>query len=385
MNATRHPQGAERRAPLLAALALAALATPAGIGAAAAQTAAPPATDPAPAPSPTPTPAPAATPAPTPEAAPRWSGLVYGDYYDVLRSHRDELEQRNGFWIRRLYFAYDLPLSTAFAMRLRVETNSKGDFQSTGVLSVYLKDAWIKWTHGAHAVAFGMVPTPSIEFVDGLQGYRPLEKSPIDLYKWDSSRDTGLLARGRLGAQRTEYALELGNGSGSGSETDAGKALRGQLLHRFARGLVLEGYADFQQRPAGRSRSTLEAMLVWQRRAWRASLQYGHQRRRGAGRDGADLGLDFLSAFAAAPLRPNLELVGRLDRAFQAVPGGETFDYFPFSEKARLVVGYAGLDFLLAKHVHLIPNVEFAAYDRAADGTRPGTDVMPRATVFFNW
>jgi hypothetical protein len=126
-------------------------------------------------------------------------------------------------------------------------------------------------------------------------------------------------------------------------------------------------------------------MVVWQRRAWRASLQLGHQRRREAGRDGSDLGLDFLSAFAAVPLRPNLELVGRLDRAFQAVPGSDSFDYFPFSEKARFVVGYAALDVLLAKHVHLIPNVEFAAYGRATDGARPGTDVMPRATVFYSW
>jgi hypothetical protein len=93
----------------------------------------------------------------------------------------------------------------------------------------------------------------------------------------------------------------------------------------------------------------------------------------------------FLSAFAAVPLRPNLELVGRLDRAFQAVPGSDSFDYFPFSEKARFVVGYAALDLLLAKHVHLIPNVEFAAYGRTTDGTRPGTDVMPRATVFYSW
>jgi hypothetical protein len=39
----------------------------------------------------------------------------------------------------------------------------------------------------------------------------------------------------------------------------------------------------------------------------------------------------------------------------------------------------------LAKGVHLIPNVELTVYDEAADGTTPGTDVVPRLTLFFAW
>ncbi|HKZ32439.1 MAG TPA: hypothetical protein VJ648_08795 [Vicinamibacteria bacterium] len=221
----------------------------------------------------TPAQSPPSAPAPPPaqaaeaDVAPAFkiSGLVYGDYYYVAANHRDELEGQNGFWLRRVYLTYDHTLSKAFSLRVRLEMNSKGDFESTGVNTPYLKDAWLKWARGAHALVFGMAPSPQIEFVEAFQGYRSIEKTPIDLYRWDSSRDLGVVLLGRFGrAQRTSYALQLGNGSGTGSEVDQSKSARAQLVHRFANGLVLEGYADWQDRPDGRDVSTLEAFAGWQ-------------------------------------------------------------------------------------------------------------------------
>ncbi len=323
----------------------------------------------------------------TEEAPPfRISGLVYADYYYVAENHRDELEGQNGFWIRRLYFTYDHTLTQSLSLRVRLEVNSKGDFQSTGVNTPYLKDAWLKWAFGAHALTFGLAPTPNIDFIDAFQGYRSLEKSPLDLYRWDSSRDFGLLQQGGFGKEkRTRYSFQFGNGSGTGSETDASKAVRGEIVHRFAGGLVLEAYADWQDRPGGRDVSTLEAVAGWQEKGWRASLQYGRQERRAAGPGGEDLSLDFLSAFAAVQVSPRVTLLGRVDRNFDPIPGGEAIDYLPFSDQAKSVFGLVAVDVTLAKTVHLIPNVEVTTYDDASDGTKPGTDVVPRVTLFFSW
>ena len=267
-----------------------------------------------------------APPAPPPPAAPakaeapppfRISGLVYGDYYYVASSHRDDLEGQNGFWIRRLYLTYDHTLSKSFSLRARLEANGKGDFRSTGVNTPYVKDLWLKWGFGRHSLTFGMAPTANIDFVDGFQGYRSIEKNPFDLYRWDSSRDLGVVVQGGLGEQaRTRYSFQLGNGSGTGSEVDQSKSVRGQVVHRFAGGLVLEGYADWQDRPDGRDVSTLEAFAGWQAKTWRASLQYGRQERREAGPDRANLSLDFLSAFAAVKVSGKATLVGRVDRNF---------------------------------------------------------------------
>jgi hypothetical protein len=358
-------------APRLTALRLALLIVPALASRAVAQT------------SPPPPPAPKAE-----EAAPAFklSGLVFGDYYYVADSHRDELVDQNGFWIRRLYFTYDHTLSKSLSVRVRLEVNSRGDFKSAGVNTPYFKDAWLKWTFGAHALTAGLAPTANIDFVDGFQGYRQIEKNPFDLYRWDSSRDLGVLLQGGLGRERrTRYSLQFGNGSGTGSETDASKSVRGELSHRFAGGLVLEAYADWQDRPEGRDFSTLSAFLGWQEKGWRASLQYGRQERREAGTEGEDLSLDFLSAFAAVQVSPRVTLVGRVDRNFDPIPNGETTDYMPFSDRAPSVFGYAAVDVTLAKGVHLIPNVELTVYDEAADGATPGTDVVPRLTLFFAW
>jgi hypothetical protein len=337
-----------------------------------------------------PPPAPPPPPPPKVEEAPapafKISGLVYGDYYDVVADHRDDIEGQNGFWIRRLYFTYDHTLSKSLSLRVRLEANSKGDFVSTGVNTPYIKDAWLKWAFGAHALTIGLAPTPNIDFVDSFQGYRSVEKNPFDLYRWDSSRDLGLLLQGGLGKdKRTRYSFHFGDGSGTGSETNASKAVRGQLSHRFANGLALEAYADWQDRPDGRDVSTLEAFAGWQEKTWRASLQYGHQDRREAGPGGSDLALDFLSAFAVVQVSPKVAVLGRVDRNFDPIPNGETIDYMPFSDQAKSVFGYVGVDVTLSRNVHLIPNVEMTVYGEAADGSTPGTDLVPRVTLFFSW
>jgi hypothetical protein len=74
-----------------------------------------------------------------------------------------------------------------------------------------------------------------------------------------------------------------------------------------------------------------------------------------------------------------------VDRNFDPIPNGETIDYMPFAAEAKSVFGLLGVDITLANGVHLIPNVEVTAYDAAADGTRPGTDVVPRVTLYFSW
>jgi hypothetical protein len=337
-------------------------------------------------------PATQAAPAPTqpepadkPEASFRISGLVYADYYYVAENHREELEGRNGFWLRRVYLTYDHTLAKAFTLRVRLEANSEGDFESTGIQAVYLKDAWLRWSRGGHALTFGLSPTPHIEFVEAFQGYRSIEKTPFDLYRWDTSRDMGLAWQGRFGrTQATSAALSFGNGSGNGSEVDASKTVRGQLAHRFASGLSLEGYADWQDQPDGGDISTLEAFLGWKVKRWRASLQYGWQRRRAAGADGSPLELEFLSGFATLELRPKLAAVARLDYNFDPVPDGETIDYLPFAETARALLGYAALDVTFARNVHLIPNVEWITY-RHAEGETPASDLVPRVTLFFSW
>jgi hypothetical protein len=132
----------------------------------------------------------------------------------------------------------------------------------------------------------------------------------------------------------------------------------------------------------GRDVSTLAPLRAGRRRG--GARRYSTAARNGAGP--ARYGLSAISpAFAAVQVTPRVSVLGRVDRSFDPIPGGETIDYLPFADDAKPVFGLVGLDVTLAKTVHLIPNVEIIAYGETADGATPGTDVVPRVTLFFSW
>ncbi|MBK5298857.1 MAG: hypothetical protein JJE40_17015 [Vicinamibacteria bacterium] len=330
-------------------------------------------------------------PGPAPQAAeeakkaePSWkiSGLIYADYYWFTADHRDAVEGQDGFWFRRIYLTYDHKFSDAFSTRVRLEMNSPGDFSSSQRMTPYVKDAWLKWTKGKHAVLFGMAPTPSFEFVESVWGYRSVEKTPLDLLRWDSSRDTGVLAQGALGG-RTRYSVQLGNGSGVNGETDRTKAFRGAVRHEIVKGLTVEGYADVQDRPDVARWSTWQVFGGFVRPAGRLGAHFTQQRRRSA--PGSDVTLDLVSVFGARRLRERLWVYGRADHNFDPVPDGEKIDYLPMSDKAGNTLWIGGVDVELDRHVFFQPHVEIVDYGTPVSGPGLATDVVVKATLFVTW
>lgn len=320
----------------------------------------------------------------TKKAEPAWkiSGLIYGDYYWMAANHRDALEDQNGLWFRRIYLTYDHTFSDAFSARVRLEMNSPGDFSTSQRLTPYVKDAFLRWTRGRHAVLVGIAPTPSFEFVESVWGYRSVEKTPLDLLRWDSSRDTGILAQGALGG-RTRYSVQVGNGNGVNGETDRTKAFRGALRHEVLRGLTVEGYADLQDRPAAARWATWQVFGSFVRPTGRVGAHVTQQRRRSS--SGTDVTLDLVSVFGARKLRDRLWAFGRADHNFDPVPDGEKIEYMPMSDRAGNTLWIGGVDLELDRHVFFQPHVEIVDYGRAVSGAGVPTDVMLKATVFVTW
>ena len=81
----------------------------------------------------------------------------------------------------------------------------------------------------------------------------------------------------------------------------------------------------------------------------------------------------------------------RFDRYFDPNPDGAEISYLPFDPTAASNLFIAGLDFSPSKDVHIIPNVEIVVYDepdsgiRYAAGIKPGSDVMPRITLYYRF
>lgn len=312
------------------------------------------------------------------------SGLAYMDFYWVAASHLDSLEDRTGFWFRRIYVTLDQDLGQEFSLRLRLEMNSPGDFTSAVTADPFVKDAYLRWQRDRHEVVFGLSPSPTFDFIESFWGYRPVEKTVGDLQKLSDSRDLGIAARGSLDRRRlVRYHFQAGNGSGTKGETNEGKKAALSLGLHTPAGLVVQGYADFEGRPGGTDRHTVQGFVGYRAEAGRVGVQVGRQVRDVPG--GPDTDLDYLSAFGAVRLRSEVSLLARFDRLFDPNPEGPKIAYLPFAATAKSNLLIAGLDLRLHESIHIIPNIEYIFYDAVGEAGAPGDDAIPRLTVFYRF
>jgi len=310
------------------------------------------------------------------------SGIVFGDYYWIAANHNDNLEGDNGFWLRRVYFTYDRNLSDSFSSRVRLEMSSPGDFITNAKLTAVIKDAYLKWKYNGQQVIFGISPTPSFSVVENYWRYRFMEKTPLDLQGYASSRDFGIAAKGPLNNEGTvKYHFMFANGNSNKSETNKGKKVMLSLGY-FPGNFVIEAYGDWERMPADVNYVTLQGFAAYQNKQFTAGVQYAYQVRD----DGfPDNDQSLLSLFTHFKANEDLTGVLRLDHTFEANPAGGGIDYIPFSNDAEATLIIAGLDYTPAENIHVVPNIESVAYGETPAGDTPDADLIPRMTVSFNF
>lgn len=308
------------------------------------------------------------------------SGYVFGDYYYVVSNHDEDLEGSNGFWLRRIYLGYDRNLSEAFSTRLRLEMNSAGDFATNEKLTPVVKDAYLRWKHNEHSVYLGISSSPIWGLIEDFWGYRAVEKTPLDLQRFGSSRDFGVAVKGKLDSgKRVSYHVMFGNGSSNGSENNDGKKVMLSLSTKASSGLLVEGYVDFEDRPGDANRYTLQGFAGYESDDFRLGVQFAHQNRQTTG---DDVTLQLGSVFAVAKLSEKTWGYARIDRQFDANPEGARIEYIPFDATAKSTFLLAGIDYAATSNVHFMPNIEAIVY---SGGTEPDSDVIPRFTFYYSF
>lgn len=331
------------------------------------------------------TPAPANAPAPPPY---KISGTVFGDYYGFAEHHLPEWEGQHGFWLRRVYLTYDHTLSESFAMRLRLEMNSNGKLAG-GSLTPYVKDAYLRWNvHGRQALTLGIQPSLTFDFVESVWGLRHVEKTPLDLYRWDSSRDTGVTLSGPVNAAGTaKYAVQAGNDSGNNAETDAQKGFRASARYEPKQGLAVEVMAGHANRANDADRTTAQVFAGWRAPRLRAGAQYSFQRRRSTA---GETDLDLVSGFGVFAIRPRLEAFARVDRVADSCADCGAIDYLPIATTHPFTTVIAGVDYALhsspQSSVRISPNVEWVHYRDGDAGGAMGAPVDDKVLrLTFSW
>jgi len=331
------------------------------------------------------------TPAPAPAPQPwRISGLVFGDYYWFAKNHSSTWQDQHGLWLRRAYFTFDYTFSPTITTRLRLEMNSNGKLAG-GSLTPYVKDAYLRWTYyGRQQLTLGIQPSLTFNYLESAWGLRHIEKTPLDLYRWDSSRDTGVTLSGPLNLSRSlSYAVQYGNESGNASEVDTKKAVRGTLRYDSDPGITVEVMAGHFNRANDADRTTAQGVVTYGAERVRAGFQYSFQKRRPARPVPpgiSDINLDLFSGFAVVDIEPQkMSAFFRVDRHADPCLDCASLDYLPIDPRAPFTMTLVGMEFYAHPSVRFSPNVEIVTYGTPRVGTKPKNDVVARLTFYWVW
>ncbi|MBI4055366.1 MAG: hypothetical protein HY402_04445 [Elusimicrobia bacterium] len=326
----------------------------------------------------------------------KWSGYIFGDAYWFAAHHTKKFQGQNGVWLRRIYLTYDYDIGDNFATRLRMEA-SQSDFTAAATtMQPFLKDAYLEWKcpTAPSSLFFGLSASPTWDEIENFWGYRPVEKTPLDLQKWGGSRDVGLAARGFWDKEKTfGYHAMVGSGSDTKQETNKNKKLYLALDGKVA-GWYVQAYGDYENNRDGTPGSswyTLQGFIGWKSEGGRLGVQYAHQVREVT--PAPDLRLDILSAFAVKKLAEKWSAFARLDYHADPNPDASKITYFGLSGSGATNVNTAkntllvfGADYSRAEgKVHLMPNVEVFLFGKNGSGERPKEVVIPRLTAYYKF
>lgn len=311
------------------------------------------------------------------------SGRVFSDYYWFASHHDDAVEGQNGFWFRRVYLTYDREISESFTSRVRLEMSSEGDFLTNAKMSPVVKDLYLRWQNDFHQVTAGLTSTPTWGLVEDVWGYRSVEKTPLDLFDFGSSRDIGLSVRGQFDEQGTlEYQFMIGNGNSNRTELNKGKKVMLSLAYHVTEHIVGQVYGDWNSLPNEVDIITIQGFLAYRAENMSAGLLYAHQKRT---LPLADLDLDLASVFTNFRLSETAKGFFRVDHSFNPVPGIGSNDYIPINSTTESTFMVGGVDMEVGPDIHLIPNIETIVYGEGPGGTTPSTDLIPRLTLFYRF
>jgi hypothetical protein len=334
----------------------------------------------------------------------KFSGLMFGDYYWYYDRHQDgisisdptRVEGQHGLWFRRIYFTYDFTYNERLTTRFRLEANSNGEFTG-GDLTPYVKDAHLKWAYtGKQELTLGIHPTLTFDWFDGFWGLRHIEKTSADLYRLDSSRDFGFTFDGPTPIDGLSYAVQFGNESGNGSETQEGKIIRAEGLYERGSSLALEGFYSFGTRPDDEHRQTAQGIVGYRASAARVGGQYLWQQRRSGLASVPHQTIAVWSGFGVwefLPKKANLFLradrvEGHLADLETGLPGAEGIDYWLLSSQSPFTTWIVGGEWYLHPAVRLSPNLEMVRYTDEPDPVNnPGRrqDAQVRFTFFWTF
>jgi len=314
-------------------------------------------------------------------------GYMIAEYFYVANHQVEDYEGRHGFWFRRIYFTYENKLGDKVKMRLRFEMNSEGDF-SSATLGPVVKDAYLDFKLGGGAsLRAGIQSPPSFANLEDIWGYRSLEKTPLDLYKWTSSRDFGLSLKG---GKAFFYQFMFGQGSSNKGEADKGKKIYGMVGYKTESGFHLEVNGHFEARKEIYEEFIIHPFIAYSGDWGRVGVEYAYNDLKKKDDNGdTKYKYNLLSFFVVFSASEKVDIIGRYDMnwgdGYKTNFKGSGFDYVPLADYHEFSFIIGAVSFNVYKNVWLIPNIKYATYKENAPLEKPDASLFANLTLWFKF
>lgn len=307
------------------------------------------------------------------------SGVLFFDYYSVGQHHDPTVKGKDGFWARRIYLTYDQRLSEKLTAQARLEAKDPGDFSTSQNLEPFFKDLWLRYTERGHKFTIGLIPTPTTAVAEERLGYRPFERTPLDLLKMGSTRDKGLSIAGPIDAEgKADYMVMIGDGSGTKSSKGDTKAYYGRVGYKVTPEIMADLYGDSYKKEGGVDWRTVKGELSYVGPKAVIGLLYASQKRTKPG--SPDLTLNVFSVYGEYKANDKIRPFVLYDVVSDAVPEGDKIEYLKMSTTGKPTLFGIGVRFKIDDHVEIIPNFETVTYRSVGGAPAPGRDTFFRVT-----
>ena len=269
---------------------------------------------------------------------------IFSNYHATLEGG----ETAQAFELQRVYLGYQHNFSKNLSGQavLDVGDPGVGGLQMTA----YVKNAYLKYKTGNFSTNFGLISTTQFKVQESAWGYRYIEKSFQDAYKFNSSADLGISASYKIGDIISADVI-VANGEGYKKiEADSTFRTGFGLTLTPINGLTVRGYYDFSTNEV--TQSSLAAFIGYEIGFISIGAEYMKMSNY---KFTSNQELNGLSFYSTAKLGDKLKVFGRFDNLSSNVLAGET-EAWQLSKDGQLYI--AGLEFSPVKGVKLAPNFQ---------------------------
>ncbi len=252
----------------------------------------------------------------------------------------------SAFEITRAYLGYQYAFSAEWDgyIVLDVGDPEAGDHQ----YAAFLKNAYVRYRKSNLSFLFGMISTTQFKVSESIWGYRYIEKSYQDMYKFNSSADLGFTIDYRFADFiSADFSVFNGEGYKRVQSDDFLRPSAGITLNPLE-SLTARIYADYMGDEV--KQKSIAGFLGYEDNVFTAAAEYNYQENVGM-TDGRDrFGPSFFTTYIPVP---NIKIFGRYDQMNSNTLEGEN-DPWQINRDGQLII--AGVEYSPVRGVKFAPN-----------------------------